>query len=97
MPDEEVPCVLGPEARRALVEDEIEEVLATIELVADEPELQDRLFSQLVDVLVRAAFTEVRGRYASGALTRSAYVTELSELARQCRRAGLLQLPLNNG
>lgn len=83
--------------QRAVLEDEIEEVLATISLVADAPELQPRLFTQLVDVLVRAAFADLRDRFSEGELTRRAYVIELSELARQCRRAGLLQLPLADG
>jgi hypothetical protein len=86
----------GPSAPREQLEADLDEVLATIALVDGDADLQARSFGRLVDVLVRAAFADVRQRFAHGLLSRSAYVLEVSQLAQQCHRAGLLQLPLSD-
>ncbi len=75
------------------VADEQDEILSTIQLVGHDDELQDRLFEQLVDLLVEAMFLDLREDYLAGAVARDAYVEALSELAAQCRSAGLLPLP----
>jgi hypothetical protein len=89
--------MLGPSAHSERLEADLDEVLATIALVGGDTDLQARSFARLVDVLVRAAFADVRERFGRGSLDRSAYVLEVSQLAQQCHRAGLLQLPLSDG
>ena len=78
---------------QARVGQEEDDLLGTIQMVRDDDELARRLFDQLVDLLVEGMFLDLRQQYLAGALTRHAYVEELSELAAQCRRAGLLPLP----
>ena len=75
------------------VEAEQDDVLCTLVLVDDDAELRDRLWSQLVDLLVEASFLDLRERLLSGRLARDDYVAELTNLANQCRSAGLLPLP----
>jgi hypothetical protein len=72
---------------------EEDDLLGTIQLVRDDEDLVRRLFDQLVDLLVEGMFLELRQQYLAGELTRADYVEELSDLAAQCRRAGLLPLP----
>ena len=72
---------------------EEDDLLGTIQLVRDDDELIHRLFDQLVDLLVEGMFLELRQQYLAGHLNRASYVEELSDLAAQCRRAGLLPLP----
>jgi hypothetical protein len=72
---------------------EIDDVLSTLQLVHSNQALQDRLFDQLVDLLVERLFVSCQQRYLAGELDRAAYVGELGELAGQCHRAGLLPLP----
>ena len=76
-------------ARR--VDADIEDVLATIPLVRDNAQLTDRLFDQLVDLLLEHVLVELRGGLATGALTARQYGEELARLADQCRAVGLLQ------
>ena len=78
---------------RARVGQEEDDLLGTIQLVRDDDDLVHRLFDQLVDLLVEGMFLELRQQYLAGDLTRAEYVEELSDLAAQCRRAGLLPLP----
>ncbi len=75
------------------VADEQDDILSTIQLVGHDDELRDRLFDQLVDLLVEAMFLDLRDDYLAGAVTREVYVEALSALAAQCRVAGLLPLP----
>jgi len=82
--------VHDPLVRR--VWDEQDDILATVPLVQGDATLEDRLFHQLVDLLVEGIFLELRQRYTSGALERSEYLAELGELAELCRDAGLLPL-----
>ena len=72
---------------------EQDDVLCTLPLVAHDPELRDRLWAQLVDLLVESMFLDLRRELLVGALDRAAYVTALTELADRCRSVGLLPLP----
>lgn len=78
---------------RERVAAEQDDVLCTVQLVERDPVLQDRLFAQLVDLLVEGLFLELRGAYLGGEVGRSLYVEALSSLADQCRSVGLLPLP----
>jgi hypothetical protein len=75
-------------ARR--VEADIEDVLGTVPLVAANPGLTDRLFDQLVDLLLESMLVELRAQLAHGAINPRQYGEELSRLADQCRAVGLL-------
>jgi hypothetical protein len=75
------------------VDAEQDDVLATIQLVQGDEQLETRLYEQLVDLLVEGMFLELRRRYLSGDLRREEYVDELAALADLCRGAGLLPLP----
>lgn len=75
------------------VAEEQDDILGTIALVDGDPDLQHRLFDQLVDLLVEAMFLDLRDEYLGGDLERDDYVDALAELADRCRRAGLLPLP----
>lgn len=75
------------------VADEQDDILATIQLVSGDDALHDRLFEQLVDLLVEGMFLDLRRDYLDGSLAREEYVSSLSELAERCRLAGLLPLP----
>ena len=72
---------------------EQDDVLCTIQLVHEDDALQQRLFDQLVDLLVEGMFLDLRRGYLSGDIDRDKYVDELSGLAEQCRTVGLLPLP----
>lgn len=68
-------------------------MLGTLQLVAGDPLLEERLFDQLVDLLVEGLFLDLRQRYLDRHLSRDDYVDELGRLAELCRSAGLLPLP----
>jgi len=70
-----------------------DDVLCTIQLVADDSALQARLFDQLVDLLVEGMFLEVRRSYLARELERADYVEQLGTLAERCREQGLLPFP----
>ena len=76
---------------------EQDDVLCTIQLVRHDPELGDRLFDQLVDLLVESMFLDLRRAYLGGELTRDDYVVELGAMADRCRSVGLLPLPTRGG
>ena len=71
---------------------EQDEVLATLQLVHDDEELSQRLYEQLVDLLIEGMFLDLRRQHLDGRLTRTDYVSELARLADSCRQAGLLPL-----
>jgi len=71
---------------------EQDDVLGTLQLVRGDDLLEDRLFEQLVDLLVEGLFLDLRHQYTAGELAREAYVDELSALSGLCRGAGLLPL-----
>jgi hypothetical protein len=74
------------------VDQELDDVLGTLQLVAGDHVLEARLFEQLVDLLVEITFLDLRQRYLDDAIARDAYIAELAALAEQCRGAGLLPL-----
>jgi hypothetical protein len=78
-------------ARR--VEAETQDVLATISFVRANPALTDRLFEQLVDLLLEGVLVDLRAQLAAGELTPASYASELATLAGECRAVGLLQRP----
>ncbi|MFP5321395.1 MAG: hypothetical protein ACLGIC_06060 [Acidimicrobiia bacterium] len=75
------------------VAEEQDDVLGTIQLIDGDDRLEDRLYEQLVDLLVEGMFLDLREEYLDGSMGRDEYVSVLSELAERCRRAGLLPLP----
>lgn len=75
------------------VAEEQDDVLGTIQLVDGDEALEDRLFEQLVDLLVEGMFLDLRDGYLAGSLSRDAYVDQLGDLAERCRSVGLLPLP----
>ena len=77
----------------ARVEQDLDDLLCTMQLVHTNAQLMDRLFEQLVDLFVERLFLSLRAEVASGGLARADYAREVAELAGQCRRAGLLPLP----
>ena len=76
-------------ARR--VEADIEDVLGTIPLVSGNAGLTDRLFDQLVDLLLESILVELRAQLVHGVLNAREYGDELARLADRCRAVGLLQ------
>ena len=76
---------------------EQDDVLGTLQLVRGDAVLEDRLFEQLVDLLVEGLFLDLRQRYLDGDVDRDGYVEELAALADLCRDAGLLPLPTRDG
>lgn len=72
---------------------EQDDVLGTIQLVSGDAVLQDRLFDQLVDLLVEGMFLDLRDEFLAGSMPRDEYVELLGRLADRCRDTGLLPLP----
>lgn len=70
---------------------DIDDVLATVALVRENPRLTDHLFDQLVDLLLESSLVDLRTRLGEGALTPREYSDELADLAIQCRAVGLLE------
>jgi len=79
------------------VDQELDDVLGTLQLVQGDDLLEAHLFEQLVDLLVEGLFLDLRQRYLEGSVAREAYVEELAGLADLCREAGLLPLPTRDG
>jgi hypothetical protein len=79
--------------RRSLATDvdrELDDALSTIWLVRENPQLSERLFDQVVDLLLERVLLELRTDLVAGHLTASTFATELARLADQCRAVGLL-------
>lgn len=76
---------------------EQDDVLITLQLVRGDAALEDRLFDQLVDLLVEGLFLDLRRRHEAGELDRERYLMELGTLAGQCRAAGLLPFASSPG
>ena len=55
-------------------------------------ELSDRLWAQLVDLLVEGMLLDLRGEVLEGRCDRTTYAHQLIDLTDRCRRAGLLPL-----
>jgi hypothetical protein len=77
----------------AKVAEEQDDLLATLDLCAADAPVADRLWTQLVDLLVEGMFLELRRSYLQGEVDREDYVEELTATAEQCRAQGLLPLP----
>lgn len=77
-------------AERVAVEQD--DILITLQLVRGDQVLEDRLFHQLVDLLVEGLFLELRRSRDDGSTDRSTYLAELHALASNCRAVGLLPL-----
>lgn len=75
------------------VADEQDDILGTIQLIDGDAQLRDRLYEQLVDLLVEGMFLDLREEYLDGTIDRGAYVRQLADLAERCRSMGLLPLP----
>lgn len=75
------------------VADEQDDILGTIQLIDGDRQLQDRLYEQLVDLLVEGMFLDLREEYLDGTITREDYTSQLADLAERCRSMGLLPLP----
>lgn len=69
----------------------LDDVLTTLPLAVADPDLTDRLFGQVVDLLVEGVVADLRQRLDDGSLTPRAYATELATFAGQARAVGLLQ------
>ena len=67
-----------------------DDVLATLPLVKGNARLTDRLFEQLVDLLIEGVLIDLRTQLLDGALSAADYGEELALLASQCRAVGLL-------
>lgn len=89
LPQRRKPIVETREVARR-VDADIEDVLGTIPLVAANPGLTDRLFDQLVDLLLESMLVELRAQLLHGVLNAREYGDELARLADQCRAVGLL-------
>jgi hypothetical protein len=76
----------------ARIRQEQDDLLATLQLVQGDPVLEDRLWAQLVDLLVESAFVDLRRELLAGDRDRLEYLEELTDLADRCRTAGLLPL-----
>lgn len=71
---------------------EQDDVLGTLQLVRGDGALEDRLYEQLVDLLVEGLFLDLRRQHLEGSLDREGYARELTELSAACRTSGLLPL-----
>ena len=72
------------------VEGQIEDVLASVDLVHRNHHLEDELFGTLVELLLEHVLLELAVDVARHALSVGDYETQVRELADQCRRTGLL-------
>jgi hypothetical protein len=75
----------------ARVDAEIDDLAAVIWLVED-AELTERLWAQLVDLLVEGMLLDLRGEVLDGRCDRTTYAHQLVDLTDRCRRVGLLPL-----
>jgi hypothetical protein len=69
---------------------ETDDVLATLPLVTGNKRLTDRLFEQLVELLLEGLVLDLRSQLEAGDLPVGEYGNKLAELAAQCRQVGLL-------
>jgi hypothetical protein len=87
----------GHDRLMARVAKEQDDILGAVQLVQGDDALQERLFDQLVDLLVESLFLDLRQQYIDLDVTRERYVEEISRLADRCRDVGLLPLPTRDG
>ncbi len=74
------------------VEQELDDVLATLQLVHGDDLLEGRLFEQLVDLLVERLFLDLRRHHREELVEQDAHLARVAGLAAQCRAVGLLPL-----
>lgn len=67
----------------------IDDLLTTIHLVRDNPELVERLFDQLVNDLVKLTFLETHLDFEAGVIDLRDYRNQVETLTRQCQMVGL--------
>lgn len=72
------------------VDRELDDALSTLWLVRGNDQLSERLFEQVVDLLLERILLDLRTDLVAGKLTASTFATELARLAGQCRTVGLL-------
>jgi hypothetical protein len=72
------------------VDEDTDDVLATLPLVSASTAMVDRLYLQLVDLLLEGIVIDLRARLADGLIDSATFAEELAELARQCRAVGLV-------
>jgi hypothetical protein len=72
------------------VDRELDDALSTLWLVRENAQLSERLFDQVVDLLLERILLGLRTELVAGELTASMFATELARLADQCRAVGLL-------
>jgi hypothetical protein len=73
---------------------EQDDVLASLQLVRGDAQLEGHLWARLVGLLVEGLFVDLRGELLAGRVDRDGYAEQLAELAERCRSAGLLPLPV---
>ena len=79
--------------RKALANDvdrELDDALSTLWLVRENPQLCERLFDQLTDLLLERILLGLRTELVAGTITASDFANQLAKLADQCRHVGLL-------
>ena len=79
--------------RKALANDvdrELDDALSTLWLVRENPQLCERLFDQLTDLLLERILLGLRTDLVAGTITASDFANQLAKLADQCRHVGLL-------
>jgi hypothetical protein len=75
------------------VDERLEDVLSMLPMAAADAASRDRLFSEVVDLLMDSILGELRARLDSGVISPRHYATELAVLASQARHVGLLTPP----
>lgn len=73
----------------ARINQEQDDLLATIQLVRDNERLTGHLFEALVDRLVDGIFLDLRGQHLRGELSDAELAHEMLSLTMQCRAVGL--------
>ena len=79
--------------RKALATDvdrELDDALSTLWLVRENPQLSERIFDQLTDLLLERILLGLRTDLVAGSITASDFANQLAKLADQCRHVGLL-------
>jgi hypothetical protein len=72
------------------VSGDLDDILTTLPYVRENGALTDRLFEQVVDLLVEQIVDDLRQQYDGGQLSARAYAIELATLAGQARAVGLI-------
>lgn len=72
------------------VDRELDDALSTLWLVRGNEQLSERLFDQVVDLLLERILLGLRTELVAGELTANGFASELARLADQCRAVGLL-------